>query len=73
MNQRIWEEIGEDDNEKEKMMFEVQQQCLDVYRRLVDKASRGRAQLRQQVVDSEAELAKISAELGEQPPQIKKV
>ncbi|XP_059312877.1 65-kDa microtubule-associated protein 3-like isoform X1 [Lycium ferocissimum] len=64
--QKIWDEMGEPDSERDKMLFELQQECLEVYRRKVNQASRCRAQLQQAVVDSEAELAKICAALGEQ-------
>ncbi|XP_069143472.1 65-kDa microtubule-associated protein 3-like isoform X2 [Solanum lycopersicum] len=64
--QRIWDEMGEPDIERDKMLFELQQECLEAYRRKVNQASRCRAQLRQTVADSEAEIAKICAALGEQ-------
>ncbi|CAN4111752.1 unnamed protein product [Withania somnifera] len=64
--QRIWDEMGEPDIERDKMLFELQQECLDVYRRKVNQASRCRAQLQQNVADAEVELAKICAALGEQ-------
>ncbi|KAJ8565450.1 hypothetical protein K7X08_008026 [Anisodus acutangulus] len=64
--QRIWDEMGKPDIERDKMLFELQQECLEVYRRKVNQASRSQAQLQQAVADSEAELAKISAALGEQ-------
>lgn len=66
LDQRIWDEMGEPDIERDKMLFELQQECLEVYRRKVNQASRCRAQLQQVVADSEAELAKICAALGEQ-------
>lgn len=64
--QRIWDEMGEPDIERDKMLFELQQECMEVYRRKVNQASRCRAQLQQAVADSEVELAKICAALGEQ-------
>uniref|UniRef100_A0A1S3Y661 65-kDa microtubule-associated protein 3-like n=1 Tax=Nicotiana tabacum TaxID=4097 RepID=A0A1S3Y661_TOBAC len=48
------------------MLFELQQECLEIYKRKVNQASRSRAQLQQTVANSEAELAKICAALGEQ-------
>ncbi|KAK4483418.1 hypothetical protein RD792_010605 [Penstemon davidsonii] len=71
--QKIWDEVGEDDNERDKMLFQLEQECLDAYRRKVDHANRSRAQLRQQVADSEAQLADICAALGDRPALIKKV
>ncbi|KAL3829580.1 hypothetical protein ACJIZ3_018382 [Penstemon smallii] len=70
--QKIWDEVGEDDNERDKMLFQLEQECLDAYRRKVDQANRSRAQLRQQVADSEAQLADICAALGDRPAHIKK-
>ncbi|PIN15460.1 hypothetical protein CDL12_11895 [Handroanthus impetiginosus] len=70
--QKIWDEVGEADNERDKMLFELEQECLDAYRRKVDQASHCRAQLRQAVADAEAQLADISAALGDRPGPIKK-
>lgn len=55
------------------MLFELEQECLDAYRRKVDQANRCRAQLRQAVADAEAQLADICAALGERPAHVKKV
>ncbi|CAH9123850.1 unnamed protein product [Cuscuta epithymum] len=49
------------------MLYQLEQECLNAYRRKVDQASRNCAQLRQAVAESEAELARICAALGEQP------
>ncbi|KAL0339361.1 UNVERIFIED_CONTAM: microtubule-associated protein 3 [Sesamum angustifolium] len=54
------------------MLFELEQECLDAYRRKVDQANRCRAQLRQAVADAEAQLADFCAALGERPVHIKK-
>ncbi|GFQ07025.1 65-kda microtubule-associated protein 3 [Phtheirospermum japonicum] len=70
--QKIWDEIGEADNEKDKMLLELEQECLDVYRRKVDHANRCRAQLRQAIADAEAQLADIYAALGDRPVHINK-
>ncbi|GER35818.1 microtubule-associated protein 65-2 [Striga asiatica] len=53
---KIWDEIGEADNERDKMLFELEQECLDAYRKKVDQASRSQAQLRQAVANAEARL-----------------
>ncbi|KAL1540119.1 65-kDa microtubule-associated protein 3-like isoform X1 [Salvia divinorum] len=70
--QKIWDEVGEADNDRDIMLFELEQECLDAYRRKVDHANRSRAQLRQTVADAEAQLADISAALGDRPTHIKK-
>ncbi|RZR91670.1 hypothetical protein BHM03_00019846 [Ensete ventricosum] len=69
----IWDEVGESDAERDKMLLELEQECLDVYRRKVDQANRCRAQLRQAIADSEAELAAICSALGEPPVHIRQV
>lgn len=70
--QKIWEEVGEADNERDKMLLELEQECLEAYRRKVDQANHSRAQLRQAVADAEAQLADICAALGDRPAHIKK-
>lgn len=70
---KIWDEVGEPDKERDRMLFELEQECLEVYRRKVDQANQCRAQLRQAVADSEAELALISSALGERPVHTKQV
>ncbi|URE07528.1 calcium-binding protein [Musa troglodytarum] len=69
--QIIWDEVGESDAERDKTLLELEQECLDVYRRKVDQANRCRAQLRQAIADSEAELAAICSALGEPPVHIR--
>ncbi|KAK6142887.1 hypothetical protein DH2020_023235 [Rehmannia glutinosa] len=70
--QKIWDEVGEADNERDKMLYELEQECLDAYRRKVDQASRCQAQLRQAVADAEAQLADIYAALGDRPVHMNK-
>lgn len=55
------------------MLLELEQECLQVYRRKVDQANQSRAQLRQTIADSEAELAAICSALGERPVHIRQV
>lgn len=55
------------------MLLELEQECLEVYRRKVDYANRCRAQLRQAIADSEAELAAICSAMGERPVHIRQV
>ncbi|PKI65777.1 hypothetical protein CRG98_013849 [Punica granatum] len=69
--QIIWDEIGESDGDRDKMLLELERECLEVYRRRVDQANRSRAQLRQAIADSEAELAAICSAMGERPLHIK--
>ncbi|KAI0494270.1 hypothetical protein KFK09_024402 [Dendrobium nobile] len=69
--QMIWNEVGESDAERDKMLLELEQECLEVYRRKVDLANRSRAYLRQAIADVEAELAAICSAMGERPVHLK--
>ncbi|XP_059651539.1 65-kDa microtubule-associated protein 3-like isoform X2 [Cornus florida] len=69
--QKIWDEVGELDAERDRMLFELEQQCLEVYRRKVDQASKCRAHLRQALADSNAELTYICSAMGERPVHIR--
>ncbi|XP_057476328.1 65-kDa microtubule-associated protein 3-like isoform X2 [Actinidia eriantha] len=69
--QVIWDEVGESETEREKMLLELEQECMEVYRRKVDQANRCRAQLRKAIADSEAELAAICSAMGERPVNIR--
>ncbi|KAF7820689.1 65-kDa microtubule-associated protein 3-like [Senna tora] len=69
--QIIWDEVGESETERDKMLLELERECLEVYRRKVDQANRSRAQLRQAIADSEAELAAICSAMGERPVHIR--
>ncbi|KAG6472480.1 hypothetical protein ZIOFF_069944 [Zingiber officinale] len=65
--QIIWDEVGESDTEKDKMLVELEQECLKIYRSKVDEANRCRAQLRRAIADSEAEVSAICSAMGELP------
>ncbi|KAI4324904.1 hypothetical protein MLD38_030347 [Melastoma candidum] len=71
--QTIWDEIGETGEEREEMLLELERECLQVYRRKVDKASQSRVRLRRAIADAEAELAAICSALGERPVSIKQL
>ncbi|XP_042480216.1 65-kDa microtubule-associated protein 3-like [Macadamia integrifolia] len=67
----IWDEVGESDAERDKMLYELEQECVEVYRRKVDQQNRSRAQLRQTIADYEAELASICSAMGERPVHLR--
>ncbi|CAL0316684.1 unnamed protein product [Lupinus luteus] len=69
--QIIWDEVGESEIDRDRMLYELEQECLEVYRRKVDQANRCRAQLRQTIADCEAELAAICSAMGERPVHIR--
>ena len=63
--QQIWNDIGESEVEKDRMLLELERECLEVYRRKVDEAANTKARLHQTVAAKEAELATLVAALGE--------
>ncbi|KAL9245305.1 hypothetical protein vseg_018971 [Gypsophila vaccaria] len=67
----IWDEVGESESGRDKMLMEIEQECLEAYRRKVDQAYQCRAQLRQSIADAEAELALIFSSLGERPTSLR--
>lgn len=66
--QMIWDEVGEDQCEREKVLLGLEQDCLEVYRKKVDSANNSRAQLHQELAESEAEFTQLLLLLGEHPP-----
>lgn len=55
------------------MLVELERECLEVYRKKVDKAKKGRAQLRQTIADAEAELVDICTAMGEMHVHVRQV
>ncbi|KAG8050033.1 hypothetical protein GUJ93_ZPchr0009g2436 [Zizania palustris] len=70
--QQIWAEVGESEGEKNKVLSEIERECLQVYRRKVDDANQTRVQLHQSVATKEAEVASLIAALGEHKLYFKK-
>ncbi|GJT41065.1 65-kDa microtubule-associated protein 1-like protein [Tanacetum coccineum] len=63
--QKIWDEVGETDEERDKMLLQLEQECVDVYKRKVDQAAKSRAGLLQALADSKLELSTLLTSLGE--------
>ncbi|CAI0381219.1 unnamed protein product [Linum tenue] len=61
----IWNEVGEDQFNREKVLLDLEQECLEVYRRKVDSANISRARLHQELAESEAELTHLLLSLGD--------
>ncbi|XP_024021141.1 65-kDa microtubule-associated protein 5 [Morus notabilis] len=59
--QKIWDEIGESDGERDKMLLE----CLEIYRRKVENTRKHRASLHQSLAEAEVEISNIVSALGE--------
>lgn len=63
--QHIWTEIGESDEDKDRMVYELEKECVAVYRRKVEAANHAKVCLHQSVAAKEAELAALMSSLGE--------
>lgn len=70
--QQLWGEIGKSREERERMVRELEAECMRVYRRKVDEATGERAALHQSLAAGEAEIAALAAALGsDSGPQLK--
>ncbi|KAH0707775.1 hypothetical protein KY289_012851 [Solanum tuberosum] len=62
---QIWDEVGETDEARDKMLLQIDQECLDVYNRKVDQAVKSRAHLLQALADAKVEFSRLLSALGE--------
>ncbi|KAJ3685208.1 hypothetical protein LUZ61_014372 [Rhynchospora tenuis] len=65
--QVIWDEIGLSSADREQVLYDLENECVEAHRRKLDKASQYRAHLHQSLADAEAELAAICSAMGERP------
>ncbi|KAL5208796.1 hypothetical protein ABZP36_033231 [Zizania latifolia] len=63
--QLVWDEVGESEEDRDKVLFQLDQECLDVYKRKVDQAIKSRDLLLQALDYSKMELARLASALGE--------
>ena len=63
--QIIWDETGENDGERDKILLQLEQECLDIYRRKVKNTRKYKADLHQLLADAKAEIANLVSALGE--------
>ncbi|XP_060209118.1 65-kDa microtubule-associated protein 1-like [Lycium barbarum] len=63
--QQIWDEVGETDDDRDKMLLQIDQECLDVYKRKVDQAVKSRAHLLEALADAKVEFSRLLSALGE--------
>ena len=63
--QDLWDEIGENDRERDRTILQLEQECLDLYRRKVDQTRKHKAELHQMLADGEAEVSNLISILGE--------
>ena len=61
----IWDEVGEDKFERDKVLLDIEQECLEVYRKKVDYANMARSRLHQELAESESEFTHLLLSLGE--------
>ena len=61
----IWDEVGQDQSERERILEELEQECQEVYRRKVNSANMSWIQLHQALAESEAEFTNLLLSLGE--------
>ncbi|GAB2284717.1 hypothetical protein Dimus_019170 [Dionaea muscipula] len=62
--QQVWDEVGESDEDRDKMLLQIERECLDVYRKKVDQAVKSRAQLLKVLADANVELSSLLSALG---------
>lgn len=63
--QIIWDEIGESDDQRDKMLLQLEQECLDIYRRKVEMTRKHSAELHRYLADSKAQIKALALALGE--------
>ncbi|XVE74002.1 hypothetical protein DITRI_Ditri11bG0164200 [Diplodiscus trichospermus] len=63
--QKIWDEVGEADDQRDMVLFELEQECLKVYIKKVDEAKEFRTKLQRDIAIAKAEISDICASLGE--------
>ncbi|KAF9668842.1 hypothetical protein SADUNF_Sadunf14G0045400 [Salix dunnii] len=64
---KIWSEVGEADTERDKLVYEIEQECVEVYRRKVIAANKRRYELQQSIALAGSEIENIRSVLGEEP------
>ena len=65
--QKIWDEVGESNGGREEILQQIEQECLQVYKRKVDQAASIRTRLQKSLSEAEAELASLISRLGDRP------
>ncbi|KAK6934019.1 hypothetical protein RJ641_036913 [Dillenia turbinata] len=63
--QKLWDEIGECESERDQMLVQLEQECLDIYRRRVEQSRKHKADLHKALLDAEAEAAYLISALGD--------
>ncbi|XP_010512415.1 PREDICTED: 65-kDa microtubule-associated protein 4 isoform X2 [Camelina sativa] len=64
--QEIWNEMGETEDEKDTALADIEKECLSVYKRKVEEASRCKANLLKEIALGRSEIAAIGSSMGGQ-------
>lgn len=62
--QEIWDEIGESECDRDKTLLQLEQECLEIYRKKVEQTRKYKANLHQSFAEAEAEITDIISALG---------
>ncbi|XP_027926369.1 65-kDa microtubule-associated protein 1-like isoform X2 [Vigna unguiculata] len=75
----FWDEIGESNNDRDNMLLQLEQECLDIYHKRVEETRKHKADMYQWLADAEAQATNIVSSIGEstvlprkQSPDLKK-
>ncbi|XVF73391.1 hypothetical protein PTKIN_Ptkin12aG0198200 [Pterospermum kingtungense] len=63
--QKIWDEVGEPDGNRNTTLFELEQECLKLYKKKVDEAKECRSKLQRDIAIAKAEISDICCSMGE--------
>ncbi|CAD6272153.1 unnamed protein product [Miscanthus lutarioriparius] len=63
--QELWGEIGQGEMERDRMILQLEEDCLNVYRQKVNQTRKQKADLLQELSFGEADIDKILSALGE--------
>ncbi|KAF3439975.1 hypothetical protein FNV43_RR18253 [Rhamnella rubrinervis] len=66
--QKIWNEVGQPDADRDAMLLEIEEECLEVYRSKVDEAKKCRVQMQREIAKFQTEFTDTCLVMGEQPP-----
>jgi UDP-N-acetylmuramyl tripeptide synthase len=61
----IWDEIGESDTDRDNMLLQLEQECLDIYHKKVEQTRKHKADLFKWLADAESEVTNIASSLGD--------
>lgn len=71
MNQKMWNEVGQPDADRDAMLLEIEEECLEVYRSKVDEAKKCRVRMKREIAKVQTEFADTCLAMGEQPPHVR--